>query len=267
MKDTAGRRPGEGEKWEKHGCVASATSLQSPHAGCPSLALSLAARLAGGGAAHGPQRCSPSAPKAARYQPPRRRCADRAAGGGDVWGLTDVRQRGYPDVPAEHRTDLTVYTEAGAAFFDGRPPYEVSNPRGWTYLYPPLLAMLLAPLHRWRAGPGDRLVLPESLVLLGLLAGVPPHRGDRLPVGPDRGRRLGPLAALARHGGGAAALLAHAQLFAARAGGSRQAVPLLLGFGCSRRRGLPFVRGEALRTNGDVALRPAWWSWTAGRVA
>ena len=54
---------------------------------------------------------------------------------------------GYPDVPAEHRTDLTVYTEAGAAFFDGRPPYEVSNPRGWTYLYPPLLAMLLAPLH------------------------------------------------------------------------------------------------------------------------
>ncbi len=63
------------------------------------------------------------------------------------WGLTDVRRRGYPDVPAEHRTDLTVYTEAGAAFFDGRAPYEVSNPRGWTYLYPPLLAMLLAPLH------------------------------------------------------------------------------------------------------------------------
>jgi hypothetical protein len=66
-----------------------------------------------------------------------------------VWGLVDVRRRGYPypDRPGEHRTDLTVYTEAGAAFFDGREPYEVANPRGWTYLYPPLFALLLAPLH------------------------------------------------------------------------------------------------------------------------
>jgi hypothetical protein len=66
-----------------------------------------------------------------------------------VWGLVDVRRRGYPypQSPQEHRSDLTVYTEAGAAFFDGRPPYEVSNPRGWTYLYPPLFALLLAPLH------------------------------------------------------------------------------------------------------------------------
>ncbi len=40
-----------------------------------------------------------------------------------------------------------MYTEAGAAFFDGREPYEVANPRGWTYLYPPLFALLLAPLH------------------------------------------------------------------------------------------------------------------------
>ena len=47
----------------------------------------------------------------------------------------------------KHRTDLTVYTEAGAAFFDGRDPYEVTNVRGWGYLYPPLFAMLLAPLH------------------------------------------------------------------------------------------------------------------------
>jgi hypothetical protein len=66
-----------------------------------------------------------------------------------IWGLVDVRRRGYsyPKSPAEHRTDLTVYTEAGAAFFDGRQPYEVANPRGWTYLYPPLFALLLAPLH------------------------------------------------------------------------------------------------------------------------
>ena len=66
-----------------------------------------------------------------------------------IWGLVDVRRRGYayPDAPAEHKSDLTVYTEAGAAFFDGRPPYAVSNPRGWTYVYPPMFAMLLAPLH------------------------------------------------------------------------------------------------------------------------
>jgi len=66
-----------------------------------------------------------------------------------IWGFLDVRRRGYPypDCPEEHKTDLTVYTEAGAAFFDGRGPYEVANPRGWTYLYPPLFALLLAPLH------------------------------------------------------------------------------------------------------------------------
>ncbi|MBI3356421.1 MAG: DUF2029 domain-containing protein [Nitrospirae bacterium] len=46
-----------------------------------------------------------------------------------------------------HRTDFTVYTEAGAAFFDGREPYAVTNPRGWHYLYPPLFALLVAPLH------------------------------------------------------------------------------------------------------------------------
>jgi len=66
-----------------------------------------------------------------------------------LWGLLDVRRRGYldPENPAEHKTDFTVYTEAGAAFFDGRPPYDVANPRGWTYLYPPMLALVLAPLH------------------------------------------------------------------------------------------------------------------------
>ncbi len=66
-----------------------------------------------------------------------------------IWGLVDVRRRGYPypATPWKHKSDLTVYTEAGAAFFDGRPPYEVSNPRGWTYVYPPIFALALAPLH------------------------------------------------------------------------------------------------------------------------
>jgi hypothetical protein len=65
-----------------------------------------------------------------------------------VWGLTDVRRRARidPENPTAHKTDFTVYTEAGAAFFDGRDPYAVSNPRGWHYLYPPLFAILVAPL-------------------------------------------------------------------------------------------------------------------------
>ena len=65
-----------------------------------------------------------------------------------VWCFVDVRQRGYlyPKCPEEHRTDLDVYTAAGRAFFDGGRPYEVANPRGWTYLYPPMLALMLAPL-------------------------------------------------------------------------------------------------------------------------
>src|SRR5262249_12073224 len=46
----------------------------------------------------------------------------------------------------QHKTDFTVFTEAGAAFFDGRNPYRVANPRGWHYLYPPLFALLVAPL-------------------------------------------------------------------------------------------------------------------------
>ena len=65
--------------------------------------------------------------------------------GATIWGFVDVRRRGFPNL--DHKTDLTVYTEAGAAFFDGRPPYEVCNPRGWTYVYPPIFAMMLAPLH------------------------------------------------------------------------------------------------------------------------
>jgi len=49
-----------------------------------------------------------------------------------VWGWFDVRVRGTIDPnSAIHKTDFTVYTEAGAAFFDGRDPYKVTNPRGW----------------------------------------------------------------------------------------------------------------------------------------
>src|SRR5712671_3869988 len=66
-----------------------------------------------------------------------------------VWGLTDVRRRARvdPQHPTVHRTDFTVYTEAGAAMLDGRDPYQVANPRGWKYVYPPLFALVVAPLH------------------------------------------------------------------------------------------------------------------------
>lgn len=65
-----------------------------------------------------------------------------------VWGWLDVRWRGIiePDRLDRHKTDLTAYTEAAAAFFDGRDPYTVTNVRGWGYLYPPLFALLLTPL-------------------------------------------------------------------------------------------------------------------------
>jgi len=79
-----------------------------------------------------------------------------------IWGWFDVRNRGRYD-PGDHyghKTDFTVYTEAGAAFFDGRPPYEVTNPRGWGYLYPPLFAVAVAPLHQ---------LVPENQVYVWFL--------------------------------------------------------------------------------------------------
>jgi hypothetical protein len=65
-----------------------------------------------------------------------------------VWCYVDVSKRGrvVAGRPDLHRTDFTVFIEAGSAFFDGRDPYRVTNPRGWFYLYPPLFALLVAPL-------------------------------------------------------------------------------------------------------------------------
>jgi hypothetical protein len=65
-----------------------------------------------------------------------------------IWGYVDVWPHGRIDPLRldRHKTDFTVYTEAAAAFFDGRNPYRVTSPRGWYYLYPPLFALLIAPL-------------------------------------------------------------------------------------------------------------------------
>lgn len=65
-----------------------------------------------------------------------------------AWGFFDVRRRTRFDERLPGRTDFTVYTEASKAFFDGRDPYAVTNANGWHYLYPPLFALLLRPLHR-----------------------------------------------------------------------------------------------------------------------
>jgi hypothetical protein len=65
-----------------------------------------------------------------------------------IWFFLDVgrRARIVPGKPEVHKTDFSVYTEAGAAFFDGREPYDVKNVRGWSYIYPPLFALMVAPL-------------------------------------------------------------------------------------------------------------------------
>jgi hypothetical protein len=65
-----------------------------------------------------------------------------------IWGYVFIGPRGRIEAGRidDHKTDFTVFTEAGAAFFDGRDPYGVTNPRGWHYLYPPLFALLVAPL-------------------------------------------------------------------------------------------------------------------------
>lgn len=111
-----------------------------------------------------------------------------------IWGWADVRLRGTVDPRDEriHKTDFTVYTEAGAAFFDGRDPYDVANPRGWKYLYPPLFAMLVAPLHAF--DPRAQVLIWFALSALGgwgcylecvrIARTVLPGSPERGPFGP-----------------------------------------------------------------------------------
>lgn len=86
-----------------------------------------------------------------------------------IWCAVDVSRRAVVDPlrPDLHMTDFTVYTVAGAAFFDGRAPYDVANLRGWKYLYPPLFALLVAPLA-WLSPPWQATVWFVISVLLCL---------------------------------------------------------------------------------------------------
>jgi hypothetical protein len=118
-----------------------------------------------------------------------------------LWGYLDVGPRGRiePDRIEQHKTDFTVFTEAGAAFFDGRNPYRVGNPRGWRYLYPPLFALLVAPLSVFDT---ESQVIIWYALNVGLAFGCvgEARRLWRLltdPAGPGRSRWLGTSVGLA----------------------------------------------------------------------
>ncbi len=70
-----------------------------------------------------------------------------------VFGLVGVRERARTDLGARaHHTDFTVYTAAAKALADGADPYDAKSPRGWRYVYPPLLAIALRPFT-WLSDP------------------------------------------------------------------------------------------------------------------
>lgn len=66
-----------------------------------------------------------------------------------IWGLLDVRKRAATSEAdfGVHKTDLTVFTGAGAVFFTDSDPYEYENPRFWKYCYLPMLAIAMSPLN------------------------------------------------------------------------------------------------------------------------
>ena len=87
--------------------------------------------------------------------------------------VVDVRQRARIDRGVKrHRTDFTVYQYAARALEVGEDPYEARNPRGYRYVYPPLLAVLLMPIAAWE--PPDAalvfFVLSAASLLYAVLA-------------------------------------------------------------------------------------------------
>jgi hypothetical protein len=69
-------------------------------------------------------------------------------------------------------TDLGVYTTAAWAVRAGVDPYDVTDQNGWHYVYPPLLAILMAPLATAPTG-GEALLavpFPVTVALWGLFS-------------------------------------------------------------------------------------------------
>jgi len=111
-----------------------------------------------------------------------------------AFGLTDVRRRARIDPldPRAHKTDLTIFTTAGAAFLADQQPYAAANPRGWKYCYPPLLAVALAPLSALNPQSQALLWYAASVVMLGLVwfeaARISARWGWELRLLPDPAR-------------------------------------------------------------------------------
>ena len=96
-----------------------------------------------------------------------------------IWGLVDVRRRGYPypEAPQEHKTDLTVYTGAGAAFFNGAEAVRGPQPARLDLRLSADTGLTPGPAERLaHAGPVDRLVLSLLGDVLGRLSRM---RADR----------------------------------------------------------------------------------------
>jgi Glycosyltransferase family 87 len=199
-----------------------------------------------------------------------------------VWGWFDVRVRGTVDPnSAIHKTDFTVYTEAGAAFFDGRDPYKVTNPRGWGYLYPPLFAILVSPLHH---------LAPENQVSVWFVVSVLTAWGCYreslriarvvLPDSPDGGW-FGPVPTPLACAALAAAIIPTLNCLQRGQVGLAKLYLLLLGFRLlieSRSIGRSFLAGTVLAVSIVLKLTPLvpvavvlfqelLASWRAGRAA
>ncbi len=71
-------------------------------------------------------------------------------------------------ISSRQRTDLTVFLVAGEMVAEGRANqiYEIENKRSWHYVYPPILAILLAPVSKWPLGATVTLAYLLSLVCL-----------------------------------------------------------------------------------------------------
>ncbi|MDJ0976244.1 MAG: glycosyltransferase 87 family protein [Planctomycetota bacterium] len=105
-----------------------------------------------------------------------------------AYGWFDVRRRARIDRGTRfHRTDFTVYQYAARALADGKDPYEARNPRGYKYVYPPLLSVLLMPVASW--DPANAAFLYFLISMAALIASLWLLHG--MPFGGKEGSTLG----------------------------------------------------------------------------
>jgi len=86
---------------------------------------------------------------------------------GFAWGVgISTFYRGA--ISSHQRTDLTVFLKAGEMVAEGRAyhMYGIENARHWHYVYPPILAILLAPFSKWPLGATVGLAYLLSLACL-----------------------------------------------------------------------------------------------------